>query len=197
MTPFQQSFQVEFLGPFRVATGNTVSGFDVAVSDDPLPSTSLKGAMRATARRLIGAGHPLIAEVFGSEGDGGAWAWTSADFSQCSLSLSGRSRIAIDPATKTVVESALVRAQHYEVTNAATAIFHVEPLQRVPESRVDDHLVLLRASALGTQSVGSDRNRGFGWVRVTADGVTNDQVLDLAKAVLTLSAETRTTGSAS
>lgn len=161
-------FTISFNGPFRVATGTPSAGFDVTVGDDPIPSSSLKGAMRATARRLLGSGHWLIDEVFGSEGNGSDWAWSSGDFGE-DLRCDGRTRIAIDPNTHTVAPHALVRAQHYE---AVTATFSVECTGHLADSATANHKAVLVASAMGTQSLGADRNRGFGWVTVSPlDGV--------------------------
>lgn len=174
-------FMITFNGPFRVATGVPTAGFDVAVGDDPLPASSLKGAMRATARRVVGPDHWLIGEIFGTEGDASPWSWSSAHF-DTAVATGARTRIAIDDDTHTVIENALVRSQHYE---AATATYQIEATGPIPAGQVDHHRDVLVAAARGTQSLGADRNRGFGWVTISHPAQPDD-VAQLARRITAL-----------
>ena len=188
------TYSITFHGPFRVATGNPSEGFDSTVGADPLPSSSLKGLMRTSAEQLASiAAAPnlalLVEEVFGVRGDAGAWAWTSASFDS-PVSVESRSRIAIDPVTHTVEKGALMRAQHHE---AESARFHVTQIEALADHDLNNHQKLLSAAALGTHSLGGDRNRGFGWVTIRPDTNETTASFDpgtLAEWLLTTTEET-------
>jgi len=161
------TFRILFHGPFRISTGKPSGGYDNTVGDDPLPASSLKGVMRASADHLAVATSSesiaaTINAVFGAKGEPGAWAWTSASFGTAPVRV-GRSRIAIDPATHTVEKGALMRGQHFE---AEDATFEVTQSEWLTDEVRDRHHQLLCAAAMGTHSLGGHRNRGLGWVRI-------------------------------
>ena len=159
-------FDITFHGPFRVATGNALMGVRVSVAISyPLPSSSLKGIMRAEAKRLFGAANPTFLSVFGRPGRGGTWAWGPVAFSGLPPMLT-RTRVAIDQDTGAAAEHALVVGQELwpPALDLPTASF---ALQRrgFGESNVLEHAVLV-SSAMSVKALGSDRRRGFGWVSI-------------------------------
>lgn len=173
-------YHIEFHGPFRVATGLTRRGLDITVDEaNPLPASSLKGLMRNTATQLLGPDHSLLAEVFGQEGNGSPWSWSSAEFATDPVP-SIRARVAIGE-HGTVEPEALLRGEHLW---ASTATFTVDLLHAGP-ANLADHQLVLNAAAASVGSLGSDRNRGFGWVTITP----TDEPVDgrpLAEGVLRL-----------
>ncbi len=59
-------FVIDFLSPFRISTGAAAAGVNATIDrNDPLPATSLKGVMRATAKQLLGEDAELVGQVFG------------------------------------------------------------------------------------------------------------------------------------
>lgn len=158
-------YRIEFRSPFRIATGDPGGGLDSRVDKDrPLPASTLKGLMRVAAERLVGSDHRLIAEVFGASGDAGQWRWKHGQVAD--LRAGVRSRIAIDVKSRTVAYETLQRAEFLEASEATFEIEFDGPV-REPSA---DHIALLDAAAQSTLSLGSDRNRGFGWVHVTGKG---------------------------
>ncbi len=166
-------YRIDFHGPFRVGTGLPRGGLDVTVdANNPLPASSLKGLMRNAATQLLRSGHPLIGDVFGQEGNGSPWSWSSASFATAPI-RSVRARVAIGE--DGVVEAeALLRAEQMW---APSATFTVDLLDVSP-SNLDDHAIVLNAAAASVSSLGGDRNRGFGWVTVTpTDGPMEGRLL--------------------
>lgn len=160
--------ELRFHGPFHVLTGSAGKGIDDTVDEsNPLPESEVKGLMRASATRLeVPPG--LLAEVFGvraqdSRTDGGSpWAWSCHPPEHVQTRV--RTSVPIDPATGTSRAGAIRFADELWAT---TMRVEVERMGWVPAERIDTHLRVLRASARGVNAVGSDRNRGYGWVTVT------------------------------
>ncbi len=72
-------FAIRFHTPFRISTGYARPGFDAGVdAHRPLPSSSLKGAMRATALRLLQPRSDVVDAVFGSTAAECPWLWHDA-----------------------------------------------------------------------------------------------------------------------
>ena len=157
-------FEIEFHGPFRVAAGHAAPGVDVSVDlTSLLPESSLKGVMRSAANQL-GVAASLVAEVFGTAAAGSAWAWLPVTYATEPL-VTRRARTPIDAESGTVVAGALLMA-HEVWTSSAT--FHIEHVGRLDDATRQRHLCVLALAARGVRSLGGTRNRGLGWVTITA-----------------------------
>ena len=164
-------FEVEFHGPFRVATGTAARGMDVAVDPkNPVPASSLKGVMRAAAGQL-GLPEAIIATIYGGSGSASPWAWGDAKF-VTSPQLRARARVAIEDGSGVAVHGALWFSEEFW---AARATFEVEQTSFLPPADLQRHALVLRASARAVGAIGSDRRRGFGWVSCKAsNGAIDD-----------------------
>lgn len=158
-------FRIAFATPFRVSTGHARPGVDAAVDrDGPLPATSLKGLMRATASQLLGEPHPLVAAVFGSVRAPSPWSWSTA-------------RPVGDGWQEPVIASRVrIGEQHVaaddmlgsaEVTQAAAALFSVTQHGHLTDDALALHRTLLAVAGQATRSLGANRRRGLGWVHIT------------------------------
>lgn len=163
--PQTLKFTITFHGPFHVG-GSPFEGLDRTLDRDvPLPSTSLKGLLRAEAVERLGIGPSLVGAVFGSpaqKGDPGAWWWSDAEFAAPPV-FSRSARIKIDNSTGTTEEGFLMLG---EDVWADSASFTVEPLNL---SAQQAHEIVLRAAARSVSSLGGDRRRGSGWVSIRDD----------------------------
>ncbi len=179
------TFTVTFHGPFRVGTGVPAEGWDDRVDrDNPLPSTSLKGVMRASATETLAIDKHLVSAVFGrpaGTGDpthrttNGAWAWSDATFATVPI-IRPVSRIRVDDRGRTV-RGALMLGDHVW---AESATFTVHQLVDLDKDTTHKHRMVLAAAARATTSLGALRRRGEGWVTIT-DDLTWDEatVMDL------------------
>jgi len=120
-TPDELRFVIDFLGPFRVSTGEAAPGIDATIDRcDPLPATSLKGVMRATAKRLLGEKAPLVSAVFGGPATPSPWHWSDAEAHWHRPQATAR--VQLDRETHTARPDMLALA---EETWAQRAEFHV------------------------------------------------------------------------
>lgn len=181
-------FRVTFHSPFRVATGRSGEGLDSTVDlADPLPASSLKGAMRDAASTILAADPILISRVFGSPRDSSPWTWSraeplteSGDVADAWQSSSVQTRVVIDEETHTVVEDLIVFA---ETVEHPAARFTVQQTGCIDAAALDAHRALLRASASAVHHIGANRTRGLGWVTVAeAGGVISAADLELIGA---------------
>jgi hypothetical protein len=158
-------FTISFHGPFRVGAAYGRDGIDAAIDrDQPLPADHLKGVMRDAAVTLLGSGHALLAEVFGSARAPSPWAWSAAAATDWNF---GRNyRVKIDPVTHSAVKDQLVLGEQAWPEAAA---FTVTRAGRPPAGREDDHVLVLRCSAAAVHGLGAWRRRGLGWVGITPD----------------------------
>lgn len=156
-----------FLTWFRVGAAYPLDGLDLSVDhDDPVPADHVRGLMRAEARWLVSLGvgtDRLVAEVFGTSGSPGAWAWGPVQPTQ-PWRFEHRHRVAIDDATHAARGDQLVAG---EVAWAPEADLRITQVRHVPV--VADHERLLRLAACSVHHIGSWRRRGLGAVRVTTD----------------------------
>lgn len=162
------SFEVTFLSPFRVSTGEAAPGIDATI--DPvhaLPATSLKGVMRATAEKLLGAKAPIIGEVFGSDRHPCLWHWSDA----CPLGKWAdpvvAARVEIDE-THTAARDMLALA---EETYAPRATFRITATARMEPEQLELHGIVLAVAGQATRSLGAARRRGLGWISVSCSTV--------------------------
>ncbi|PZS33528.1 MAG: RAMP superfamily protein [Pseudonocardiales bacterium] len=156
-------FTIRFRTPFHVARAGAAEGMDSLVDRDVLlPSTSLKGRMRAEASALLGARHRLVAAVFGDRSHPSPWAWTDAHVHAPQIGQAARIRV--DDDTGTADGGFLMFG---EQVWAREATYSVACLARLaPEVERDQRLVL-RAAARGIVSLGGSRRRGQGWVSIS------------------------------
>lgn len=155
-------FVVKFYGPFAVSTGKAGRSADSTVDNErPLPETSLKGLMRAAAKQLL-IPNSAINEVFGEEGKGSSWNWGPVSFvSQPVRQMRGR--VSIDSDTYTAKKRALAfEEQHW----SASAAFDIQQLVPLDTRAVEQHAVVLMASAGAVHSIGKNRRRASGWVGI-------------------------------
>lgn len=185
------TFTITFHGPFRVGTGTPAEGLDARVDPtNPLPSTSLKGVMRAAAAELFGHASAPVAEVFGraagsspqAGGTGaGVWGWTDARF-ETEPEIRPVTRIRTDGKTGLTLRGALMFGEHVW---AGRASFDVFPLVHLDEKVAESHANLLIAAARSVTSVGSLRRRGEGWVTITDDRTWTPQAMvELVEGVI-------------
>lgn len=187
------TFSVTFHTPFRVATGSASEGADVAVDRRvPVPGSSLKGAMRAAARDVLGGlgptadrdgpDHPLIMEVFGrgqrlgDQQSDSPWHWEDVALASQTAGVgdeprtaepSLRNRIRIEAESGTAAQGALMVAEEWAPTNGTVQLWqsgHVQP------SRGELHRALLSMAAALMDGLGSGRRAGNGWVTLRPEG---------------------------
>lgn len=166
------TFTITFHGPFRVGTGTPAEGLDARVDlSNPLPSTSLKGVMRAAAVETLGLPPDLVADVFGSKaGDRSRsatacpWGWTDAQFAGL-LPPQPVTRIRVDEHGLTR-RGALMFGEHLWADSATFEVFQRHELDA---ATVRQHRLVLAAAGRAVSSVGALRRRGEGWVTITDD----------------------------
>lgn len=170
-------FEIEFYGPFRVATGLAAREADISVDlQNQLPATSLKGLMRDAAHIHLGLDEAIIDEVFGSTKAASPWSWTQGALVSSKRS---RTRVRIDPERGIVERGALIVSEELWVAGKERGHFQIIQRLRIDEAdRRDSHAAILQASAAAVHSIGSDRKRGFGWVSIAPTEVNWDNVLD-------------------
>lgn len=162
--PHTVRVRIDFHGPFRVGTGTAAGGVDITAHlDDPLPASSLKGVMRASATQLMPAARQLVDRVFGAGRQPSPWHWSGADFDEAPRAVN-RARIAVDGTTGTAQENHLLLAQELW---AKTASFTVTRTAYLPPDVAADHVTVLACAAAGVHAVGGQRRRGLGWVTCT------------------------------
>ncbi|WP_280260084.1 RAMP superfamily CRISPR-associated protein [Nocardia abscessus] len=172
-------FRISFDAPMRVSSGRARPGVDAAVDPtDPLPATSLKGVVRATATRLLGTDHRLIEAVFGSPRQEGAWEWSAAVSETAWTAPQRAARIQVVDHVAAHDMVALAEQIH-----TPTAVFAVTALADLAAPELDAHIGVLTVAATATRSLGAGRRRGTGWVHITC--LTHPPTADRIRAFLT------------
>lgn len=155
------SFTIQFHAPFLVSAGPSTAGYDDAIDEaNPLPASSLKGVMKASARRLLPDGS-IIREVFGGRAASAPWAWSDATLGDNAVAGGARIKLG-DEGT---VESGFLQLR--QQVFATTARFEIEQVGVIDENQLPQHELVLRAAARAVLSLGSERRRGSGWVTIT------------------------------
>lgn len=166
-------FQVRFHTPFRVSTGHARPGFDAGVdAGRPLPSSSLKGVMRATALRLLEPNNEVVYEVFGSPRTECPWLWHDAVPDNGWHQARPAARIAVDSHTHAAKPDLFAVT---EQIGAETARFTIAQRHPLDEATLRTHSLVLAVAGQATRSLGADRRRGLGWVTVTCPTVELDE----------------------
>jgi CRISPR/Cas system CSM-associated protein Csm3 (group 7 of RAMP superfamily) len=169
-------FTIIFHGPFRVAAGASSDGLDATYdAANPLPSSSLKGIMRATAAHVLDTDPAVVAEIFGSAARPSPWWWSDAVIDPGPPERAGldrvRAEVQIDPVTFTAADKTVrTSAELWPVS----ARFEVRRRGHVPAGRLEVHEAVLAASARAIAALGSDRRRGLGWVSVIPEQPWDD-----------------------
>ncbi|MGJ7908500.1 RAMP superfamily CRISPR-associated protein [Actinopolyspora sp. H202] len=161
-------FDITFHTPFRVSTGHARDELDAAIDPElPLPSTSLKGLMRATAVKLLGKNAEIVGSVFGSPRHESPWRWSDAAPDENGWHRpKAAARLEIDRDTHTAKEDMLgVREQ----IGAEHAWFTVTERGFLDDETLRTHRLVLAVAARATRSLGADRRRGLGWVTISSD----------------------------
>lgn len=155
-------FSITFLGPFAVSTGQAGRSADSMVDDErPLPETSMKGLMRASAV-VLQIPPQVIRRVFGSGKTPTAWNWGPVEFAQ-QPARQLRGSTAIDSHTNVARNHALLfEEQHW----STTATFDIQQVLFLDPADVDLQRTILAVAASGVQSIGKSRRRGNGWVSI-------------------------------
>jgi CRISPR/Cas system CSM-associated protein Csm3 (group 7 of RAMP superfamily) len=168
------TFSIIFHGPFHVLSGYAGTGsLDLTVDErNPLPGSSIKGVMRATASLVPGLAG-AVDEVFGTPARPSLWHWGDAEFDAEPLRRT-RSRIAIGD-DGIVADGALVS---FEEVWAESATLTIEQQMHEPDpARIGREADYLATVARFVRSVGADRNRGFGWVEMRPVNVPPQRLL--------------------
>ena len=162
-------FHITFHGPFSIGGVGPADGLDTTLDrDDLVPSTGVKGLLRAEASNpdRLGLRPALVDEVFGAAGRRPApWWFSPVSFSRVP-SLDRAARIRIDDELGTVERGFLALT---EIVWADEAHFTIEPAVGVTiaDDRAALHRLILRASARSVSALGGGRRRGRGWVSIS------------------------------
>lgn len=155
-------FVIAFHSPFRVSTGHAAPGLDAGVdAANPLPASSIKGVMRATATQLLGAS-AIVADVFGSPKRESPWLWHDATGTWDPPKPAAR--VSMDNDTHAAAHDMLAMQ---EQIGAETAHFTITQRHPLHEHTLDKHHLVLAVAGQATRSLGGDRRRGLGWVTIT------------------------------
>lgn len=174
-------FTIAFHGPFHVSTGGTALGLDRTVDRDrPLPSTSIKGLIRAEAKERLRMPDAFIAEIFGAPGGiVSAWWWSDAEVVMPANAVMESARIRVDEASETAMDGSLMFGESIWATSARFRVGLRRPLS---EEDLGRHSAVLRVAAASVTSLGGQRRRGEGWVTITPDQeVTRQDCLTLLR----------------
>lgn len=156
-----------------------------------VPGTVIKGMMLDAARDLgLTQNWPIMRSVFGghdhdvvrstsadSAGPTLSSPWSWSDLRVGEVDIRNRSRIRIDPDTGTVADGAIVQVNEFG-QRGMTGSFTIEQTGMIPQTgdsglTLDQHLIILEATARSVTSLGGSRRRGLGWVSITrTDGDT-------------------------
>lgn len=174
--PDELRFVIDFLGPFRVSTGEAAPGIDATIDPcEPLPATSLKGVMRATAKRLLGERTPLVSAVFGAPGTPSPWHWSDAEARWHRPQVTAR--VQLDRETHTASPDMLALAEETWAERAEFRVTRIGPLTGGSGLAGDPavHVAVLAVAGRATRSLGAGRRRGVGWVHITCPDLALDR----------------------
>ncbi|MEZ5095524.1 MAG: hypothetical protein R2731_05095 [Nocardioides sp.] len=156
------TFRATFHAPFAVSTGTAQGGIDATVDpDELLPASAVKGRFRAELVEQLGIPETRVAELFGDAQHPSRWRWTCPLWDSAATALTSRVKIG----EQGVAERGFLAIR--EVVWASAATWQAWPTVRAVPAEVwrEDEL-LLRVAARSITSLGSDRLRGQGRVRI-------------------------------
>lgn len=174
-------FTITFHTPFHIAAGGAAEGLDRLIdTDNPLPSTGLKGVMRAAATETLHLDPAMVTAVYGHPGSPSPWWWSDASFTK-PPQFRNITQVHIDDVTGTADEGFLMFGQHVWAT---TATFEIAQQLHVATDQLPTHGLVLKACARAVVSLGGQRRRGEGWVSIDAGSWTSADttaLLDLVR----------------
>lgn len=180
-------FKIKFFGPFLVGGQPAGDGFDIrADRTDPIPSTSIKGRLRAEASQVLHVDKALVNEIFGSEEQPSSWWFSGANFDGSSdLQFKTANRVAMDaeqPDAGIPDEGQLV---FYEQCWAEEASFVIEPVADLDDEQIKKHQAVLLAAAGSVNNFGAMRRRGHGWIAISPEEpcLDIDDVIQILRGV--------------
>lgn len=174
------TFAVDFHGPVRVGTGRAAPGRDDTVDPTRVPASTLKGLMRAEARRLFPPAR--VDAAFGVGRRPTAWHWSDLTFTE-NQDTAVTARLRIDEDTHSAAHGGLFRTEHLWPAGGGFQITRMAALTGVDER---DQADVLTAAALAVHNIGADRTRGYGWVSVRpAHAAVTQEFLDRVLALAT------------
>lgn len=151
-------FAIKFHSPFAVAAGTAHDGMDTTIDEaNPLPSTAIKGLLKAQLGVALGVPRPLVDRVFHS-GDSPRWVFSDA---AVEINVNAWARVQVDANGRAKERHLMVGEQAY--ATHGTFIITWEGAGVAPR----DEVRALRAAARAVTSLGSHRRRGLGWVSIT------------------------------
>lgn len=161
-------FEVEFLTPFAISSGRAADGLDHTIDHDtPLPSSSVKGLLRAHALHWLGVKKTLVSEVFGTSGRGSDWIFSDVtvhriDAQPLNYGVEATlwNRVHVDEHGRAEERALVTGEQCWAESGEFTIAWdgRGDPPKR--------HALVLRAAARDVVSIGLNRRRGFGWVTI-------------------------------
>lgn len=151
-------FTVQFHGPFAVSTGIAQEGMDTTIDQsNPLPSSAIKGLLKAQLRDTLGATEAQVAGIFHG-GDQTRWVFSDA---LVDIEQGLWTRVKVDDDGRAEERQLMVGQQAYADRGAFTIIW--DGAGGAPA----DEVLALRAAARCVTSLGSHRRRGLGWVSIS------------------------------
>lgn len=151
------TFTVQFHAPFVVSTGVAQDGIDTTIDpSNPLPSSAIKGLLKAQLRDTLGASKAQVAGIFHS-GDQLRWVFSDA---QIAIEQGLWTRVKVDDDGRAEERHLMVGQQAFADRGTFTIVWDGEG-----EAPAADVLAL-RAAARCVTSLGSHRRRGLGWVSI-------------------------------
>lgn len=157
------TFSITFHGPFHIANGSSRGGVTTVDQAEPLPATSLKGVLRASAKRLLGTDSRLVKDVFGAGRAPSPWRWSPAVLED-EPEPRPEARVCIDPDTGAARDDMLAFAEHLQPARAAS--FRITQFGFLEGKDAELHRNVLAISAQAVRSIGALRRRGLGWVSI-------------------------------
>lgn len=159
-------FKVKFLAPFAVATGVAKDGMDTTIDrDNPLPSSAIKGILKAQLRDVLGAPEPRISEIFHS---GEELGWVFSDTTASTPTAQAPevglwTRVEVGEGGRAAERMLMIGEQAGATKGEFKVTWEGGGTAPPEQARA------LRAAARCITSLGSHRRRGLGWVAITDD----------------------------
>ncbi len=154
----QLRFTIKFLGPFAVTAGIAQDGLDATIDrTNVLPSTELKGLVRAHLSNGLGASDKHVLSIFHPPDDEVRWVWSNG---QVDVSVNSWFRIMVDDYGRSEERAFMLGEQAHAKEGSFTVTW--EGRGEPPRGEV----LAIRAGARMVTSLGSYRRRGMGWVSI-------------------------------
>lgn len=151
------TFTLRFHGPFAVSTGQPRDGVDATVdASNPLPSSALKGLLRAQLEHALHAPKAQIRALFHDSG------WVFSD-GIVVITRGLWTRVKVDEDGRAEERFFMLGEQAFARSGTFTISW------TGPGMPPADQVAALRAAARHVTSLGSHRRRGLGWVSIVDD----------------------------